>query len=143
VSSNLLSFSTDFILGNKKKSGGDKSEEYQSDLILESLVLPKTALFILQCEVLHCHARGTSFPFLEIEILLNKFFEPNEKILPLPSAKESFNNQLKSIHELFQSCQVFDKLLDVHCIRHLRDFHCCHEILHTIQKPMYKRALSP
>jgi hypothetical protein len=114
LSSNLLSFSVDFILGIKKKSGGDKSEEYESDLILESLVLPKTALLILQVSC--CHARGTSSLFPEPEVLLNKFFESNEKILPLPSSKESFDNQLKSIHELFQSCQVFDGLLNVHCI---------------------------
>jgi hypothetical protein len=34
-------FSGDLILGNKKKSGGDKSGGYGGDLILESLVLPK------------------------------------------------------------------------------------------------------
>jgi hypothetical protein len=43
VSSNLLPFSIDLILGNKKTSGGDKSGEYGGgdDLILESLVSPK------------------------------------------------------------------------------------------------------
>jgi hypothetical protein len=61
VSSNLLAFSVDIILGNKKKSGGDKSGEYVGgDLILESLVLPKTALSMLYCEVSRCHARRTS-----------------------------------------------------------------------------------
>jgi hypothetical protein len=52
------------------------------DLIMRSLVLPKTALFIPQCEVSHCHARGTSFLFPETEVLLNEFFEPNETIFP-------------------------------------------------------------
>jgi hypothetical protein len=59
VSSNLLIFAVDLILGNKKKCGADKSEEYGSDLILESLVLPKTLSFILV-----------------------EFCEPNETILP-------------------------------------------------------------
>jgi hypothetical protein len=71
----------DLILGNKKKSGGDKSGKYRGELILESLVMPETALLILQCEVSR-HARGTSFPFPETEVLLNKFFEPNETIHP-------------------------------------------------------------
>jgi hypothetical protein len=62
----------DLILGNKKKSGEDKSAEYGDDLILESLVMPKTALLILQCEVSCCHARGTSFLFPESEVLLDK-----------------------------------------------------------------------
>jgi hypothetical protein len=76
----------DLILGNMKKAGGAKPGEYGGggvDLILESLVLPKTALLILQCEVLHCYARGTSFLFPKTEVLLDKFFEPNETILPL------------------------------------------------------------
>jgi hypothetical protein len=62
------------------KSGGDKSGEYWGggDLILESIVLPKTALFILQCEVSRCHARGTGFLFPETEVLLHELFEPNE-----------------------------------------------------------------
>jgi hypothetical protein len=34
VSSNLLPFSVDLILGNKKNSGGDISGEYGGDLIL-------------------------------------------------------------------------------------------------------------
>jgi hypothetical protein len=63
MSSNLVPFSVDLILGNKKKSGGDKSGKYGGggDLIMESLVLAKTVLLILQFEVLHCHARGASF----------------------------------------------------------------------------------
>jgi hypothetical protein len=35
----------------------------RGDLILESLVLPKIALLILQCEVSHFPARGASFLF--------------------------------------------------------------------------------
>jgi hypothetical protein len=94
-----LPFSVDLILGNRKKSGGNKSGEYGGgDLILESLVLPKRALLILQCEVSRCHARGTSFHFPETEVLLDEFFEPNDTILPLPSSEESFDDQLKSIH---------------------------------------------
>jgi hypothetical protein len=65
-------------LGNKKKSGGDKSGEYGGDFILELLVLPKIALLILQCEVSCCHAKGTSFLFPETEVFLDEFFEPNE-----------------------------------------------------------------
>jgi hypothetical protein len=57
VSSNLIPFSVDFILGYKKKSGRDKSGEYGVDLILESLIFPKTALLILQCEGPRCYAR--------------------------------------------------------------------------------------
>jgi hypothetical protein len=41
VSSDLLPFSVDLILWNKKKSGGDKSEEYWGEggnLILKSLI---------------------------------------------------------------------------------------------------------
>jgi hypothetical protein len=79
---------------------GINQENMGSDLILEFIVLPKTALLILQCEVSHCHARGTSFLFPETEVLLDEFFEPNETILPLPSSEGSFNDQLKSIHEL-------------------------------------------
>jgi hypothetical protein len=73
------------------------------------------------------------------EVLLDEFFEPNATILPLPSSEESFDYQLKSIHEQFRSCQVFERLLVVHCVRHLRDFHGRPEILHTIQKPAYKK----
>jgi hypothetical protein len=72
----------DLILGNKKKSGGDNSGEDGGDLILKSLVFRKTALLILQCEVSHRHARGTSFLFPDTEVLLNKFFESYETILP-------------------------------------------------------------
>jgi hypothetical protein len=61
----------DLILRNKKKFDGNKSGEYAGDLILESLVLPKTALLILQCEVSRCHARGTSFLVPETEVLLD------------------------------------------------------------------------
>jgi hypothetical protein len=57
-------------------------ENMGDDLILESLILAKTALLILQSEVSHCHARGTSFLFPETEVLLDKFFKPNETILP-------------------------------------------------------------
>lgn len=67
ISSNLHHFSMGLILGNKKNSGGDKSGEYGGGLILESLVLSKTALLILQCEALHWHARGTSSSFLKLE----------------------------------------------------------------------------
>jgi hypothetical protein len=66
-----------------------------SDLILESLILPKTALLIPQCEVSHYHARGTSFLLPETEVLLYEFFEPNETILSFPSSEESFDNQLE------------------------------------------------
>jgi hypothetical protein len=82
VSSNLLLFSVDLILGDKKKSGGDKLGEYGGDLIVESLVLPETALLILHCEVSCCHARETSFIFPKTEVLLDEFFEPIETILP-------------------------------------------------------------
>jgi hypothetical protein len=87
VSSNRLPIRVDVVLGDKKKYGGDKSGEYGGDLILESLVLPKTALLILQCEVSRCHARGTSFLFPETEVLLDKFFEPNETMLPFHHPK--------------------------------------------------------
>jgi hypothetical protein len=82
VFSNILPFRVDLILGNKNKSGGNKSGEYVRDLILESLVLSKTVLLIPipQCEVSRCHARGTIFLFPEIEILLVEFFEPNKTI---------------------------------------------------------------
>jgi hypothetical protein len=56
--------------------------DYGDDFILESLVLPKTALSVLQCEVSHCPTRETSFLFFEIEVLLKEFFEPNETTLP-------------------------------------------------------------
>jgi hypothetical protein len=52
------------------------------NLIPESLVLPKTALLILHCEVSCCHARGTSFHFRDTQVLLDEFFEPSETILP-------------------------------------------------------------
>jgi hypothetical protein len=81
VSSNRVPFSVDLIWRNKKKSGRDKSGEYGGDLILESFVLPKTVLLILQCEVSNCHARGSSFLFPETEVLLDEFFEPNETVL--------------------------------------------------------------
>jgi hypothetical protein len=42
---------------------------------------------------------------------------------------------LKSIHELFRSCQVFERLLVVHRV-HLPDFRGRSEIVHTIQKPV-------
>jgi hypothetical protein len=129
----------ELILGNKNKSDRDKSGEYLGNLILESFVLPKTALLILQCEVPRCHARGTSFLFPKTEVLLDEFFEPNETILPLPSSEESSDDQLKSIHELFRSCQVLERLLVVHCVRHLQDSHSSPEILHAIQNPVYKR----
>jgi hypothetical protein len=75
VSSNLLPFSVDIILGCKKKSGG-------GDFILDSLVLPKTAVLILQCEVSRCQARGTGFRFPETEVSLDEFFEPSQRTLP-------------------------------------------------------------
>jgi hypothetical protein len=34
---------------------------------------------------------------------------------------------------------VFERLVVVHCFRHLRDFHGRPEILHTIQKAVYER----
>jgi hypothetical protein len=67
--SNLLPFGVNLILGCKKTLG-----EYEyggGNLIMESLVLPKTALLILQCEVSRCHARGTSFLFPETEVSLD------------------------------------------------------------------------
>jgi hypothetical protein len=106
---------------------------------LESLVLPKTALLILQFEVSRCDAKGTSFLLRETDILLDQLFEQNDTILPLPSSKESIDDQFKSIHELFRLCQVFERLLVVHCVRHLRDFHGRPEISHTIKKPVYER----
>jgi hypothetical protein len=48
-------------------------------------------------------------------------------MLPLPSSEESFDHQLKSVHDL----------LVIHCVCHLRDFHGHPRILHTIQKPVY------
>jgi hypothetical protein len=108
------------------------------ELILES-VLPKTALLIQQCEISRYHARETSFLFPETEVLLHEFIEPNETVLPLPSSEESFDDQLKSIHELVRSCQVFERLLIVHCV-HLRDFHGRPEIVHAIKKTVYERV---
>jgi hypothetical protein len=83
MSSNPLPFSMDLILGSKKSLVGINQENIKGggDLILESLVSPKTALLILQCEVSRCDARGTSFLFHETEVLLHEFFEPNKKIL--------------------------------------------------------------
>jgi hypothetical protein len=82
VSSNLLLFNVNLISGNKKKSGGDKSGEYGGDVILESLVLPRTAVLMLQCEVSRRHIRAVDFLFPKTEFLLDEFFEPNETILP-------------------------------------------------------------
>jgi hypothetical protein len=50
VSSNLFPFTVDLVLGNKKKSGGDRSGEYGCDFILESLILPKKDCFIYTAE---------------------------------------------------------------------------------------------
>jgi hypothetical protein len=50
------------------------------DLILESLVLPKTTLLILQSEVSSFHLRATSFLFPETEVFLDEFFETNKTI---------------------------------------------------------------
>jgi hypothetical protein len=44
---------------------GINHKKMEDDLILESLVLPKTALLILQFEVLCYHARETSSLFPE------------------------------------------------------------------------------
>jgi hypothetical protein len=82
MSSNHFLFSVNLIFENKEKAGGDKSREYGGDVILESIVLPKIAILMLQCEVSRCHARGASFLFPETEVLLDEFFEPNETILP-------------------------------------------------------------
>jgi hypothetical protein len=82
VSSNLPPFSVDLTLRNKSKSGGDKSGEYGGDLVVKSLVLPKTTLQILQYEASRCHTRGTSFLFPETEVFVEEFFEPNETVLP-------------------------------------------------------------
>jgi hypothetical protein len=41
VSSNQRPFSVNLILGNKKKSGGNKSGENEGDVILESLFCQK------------------------------------------------------------------------------------------------------
>jgi hypothetical protein len=49
--------------------------------------------------------------------------------------QKSFDCQLKSFPELFWSCQVFERLLIVHCIRDLRDFHCRPEFLRTFENP--------
>jgi hypothetical protein len=64
VSPNLLPFSVDLILGDKKKSGGNKSGEYWG---LFNSGIP---CLVLQCEVSRCHARGTTFLFPETEVLL-------------------------------------------------------------------------
>jgi hypothetical protein len=61
----------------RKSLVGITQEKMCGDFILESLVLPKTALLILQCEVSCCHARGASFLFNETEVLLDEFFETN------------------------------------------------------------------
>jgi hypothetical protein len=68
VSSNLLHCGVDLILGNNIKSDGDKSCEYGGGghLILESLVLPKTALLKFQCEVLRCRATVPTSSFLKL-----------------------------------------------------------------------------
>jgi hypothetical protein len=82
VSSNLR-FSVDFILENRKKSGGDKSGEYWGWFNYGISCFAKiTALLTLQCEVSPCYARGTSFVFPETEVLLDDFLEPNEAVLP-------------------------------------------------------------
>jgi hypothetical protein len=52
------------------------------DLIPKFLIFPKTALLILQREVSLFYARETGFFFLETEVLLDKFFEQNQTILP-------------------------------------------------------------
>jgi hypothetical protein len=85
---------------------GINKENMGGDLILESLVLPKTALLILQCEVSHCHARGPSFLFPENEVLLlvDEFFEPNETVLPhyIPYSLSDLVEQI--FCELFPDC---------------------------------------
>jgi hypothetical protein len=58
-------------LGNKKKSVGYKSgENIGVDLIVECLVLPRTALLIQQYEVLCCPERGTASYFLKLRSYL-------------------------------------------------------------------------
>jgi hypothetical protein len=52
-STNFLRFNGKLTLGNKKKSGEDKSGKYENSLILESLV------FAMHYEVSPYHARGT------------------------------------------------------------------------------------
>jgi hypothetical protein len=48
---------------------------------------------------------------------------------------------MKSIRKLFRLCQVFEKLLVIHCIRHLLDFHYWPKILHTIYKPITREYI--
>jgi hypothetical protein len=77
---------------------GINQENTGGDLILESLVLPKTALLILQCQVLCCHARGTSFLIPETAVLLDKFFEPNKTVFPynIPYSPSKLMEQILS-----------------------------------------------
>jgi hypothetical protein len=42
--------------------------------------------------------------------------------IPLPSPEESFDDQFKSIPELFPPCQVSERLLVIHRIGHLWNF---------------------
>jgi hypothetical protein len=67
VSSDLL-FCVALMLGNKKKVGGNKLVNMEV-IYIWNLVLPKTVLSVLQCEVLSSHARGSSFLKLNKTIL--------------------------------------------------------------------------
>lgn len=101
----------DFILGNKKKCCGDKSEEYGEwgDLILESLVCQKTALLLLQVEVSRCHAGGTSLLCPETGVLFEELFESNETIFPhnIPYSPSHLMEQILPVEECDQHCFVF------------------------------------
>jgi hypothetical protein len=74
----------DVILGIRKSLVGinQKNMGRRGHLILESLVLPQSALLVLQRKVLLCHARGTSFLLPKTEVSINEFFEPNETVIP-------------------------------------------------------------
>jgi hypothetical protein len=63
----------DLMLGINKSLAKINS----GDSDLESCVLPKTALLILQFLVSSCHAKVSSLLLLETEVLLGEFFETN------------------------------------------------------------------
>jgi hypothetical protein len=102
--------SVDLILGNKKNSGGTKSGEHGGWFNSGITFLPKTASLILQCEVSHYHARGTSFLFPETEVLLNQFFEPNETIF---------------LFHHFKSCSAINWNQFTNCFNDVRCLNSC------------------
>jgi hypothetical protein len=140
VSSNLLPFNVDLILGNKKKSGGDKSGEYGRWFNFGIPCLQKLLYWYCSVRSRVVMREEPASSFLKLRSYSTNSLNHTTQYFLFHQPKSHWTISWNQLTNCFDHVRCsFERLLVVPCVRHLGDFHGRPEILHTIKNPIYER----